>query len=155
MIAAWLVAAVVGQAAAAVPHPDIPCWTGTRNWTAPGEPPSAFVIWGTAPSPIEVTIEHHRDHIRNRGAVEQDYNFLSYRFPSSAAVDARVYLDNPGTVMVMVRGSGSIRSLARLREAAGADIVCYLQQRFHVIEAWSGNRGYQPVWRAEPRSSRP
>ncbi|HEX8192751.1 MAG TPA: hypothetical protein VF552_07600, partial [Allosphingosinicella sp.] len=78
MIGAWLLAAAAaaGQAPAPVPHPEIPCWTGHRSWTAPGEPPSEFVSYDTEAEALAVTIEHRRDHFRLRGEVQENYNFL-------------------------------------------------------------------------------
>ena len=148
MIAAWLLAAAAGQSAAAVPHPDIPCWTGERSWTGPGEPVSEFVSYDTDAEPLAVTIEHRRDHFRERGGVRENYNFLDYRFPSRPGVRARAYLPFGEAVLVSVDDLRTITSLAALRRVAGDEVVCYLQKRFERIETPSGNRGYQPVWQA-------
>lgn len=148
MIVAWLIAVASAQSAGAIPHPDIPCWAGERTWTAPGEPASDSVVYDTDAESLAVTIEHSRDHFRERGAVQENYNFLDYRFPSRPDVRARVYLPFWEAVLVSVEGERTITSLAALRRAVGDEVICYLQKRFERIETPSGNSGYQPVWEA-------
>jgi hypothetical protein len=151
VIRLFLLAASAGQLPeGSVPHTGVPCWTGERTWSAPGEPPSNFVAFDTERDAVAVNIDHNRDQYRDRGAIAQDYNFLDYRFASRPALYVRVYLDNPSTVLVH-DGTTQIRALADLRAAAGDEIVCYLQKRFEAIETPTENRGYQPVWRARSR----
>jgi len=150
MILTLVAASLEQQTGASVQHPEVPCWTAVRTWTAPGERPSDFVIFRTESEAVAVTIVHNRDHFRDRGAVVQNYNFLDYRFSSRPALRVRVYLDNPSTVFVDSPGS-RIRGLADLRAAAGDEIVCYLQKRFESIEVLSDDHGYRPAWRARRR----
>jgi hypothetical protein len=129
-----------------VAHPDIPCWTGERTWSAPGEPPSDVTVFEAGRDPPGVTIEHKRDHIRRGANLEQDYNFLDYRFAALPQLRARVYLDEPGRVQVSFEDGRRVRSLAALRRHAGHGAVCYLQKRFRVIEAFHGEAGPRAIW---------
>jgi hypothetical protein len=148
MIALLLALALAAPAETGVPHPEVPCWTGEPTWTAPGERPSDMLAFSTRDgAEPAVTIEHHRDEFRRGAEVAESYNFLEYRFPSRPGVQARVYRWSNETVQVSV-GTATIATLAALRAAAGDEIVCYLQKRFEIIEAPSGDRGFQPVWRA-------
>ena len=132
-----------------VDHPTISCWAGERSWTGPHEPASSTTVFSTEGEPLEVRIEHHRDQIRAGTQLEQDYNFIDYRFPSRPDVSGRVYLSHPETVFVLVRDGEPMNSLAGLRRAAGEEILCYLQKRFQTIEAPNGETGYAPVWQAD------
>lgn len=151
MIALFLASAAAQQPPeASVAHPEVPCWTGERTWTAQGERPSEFVVFDTRGDATGVMIEHNRDHFRERGHVVQDYNFLDYRFLGRPELQVRVYLHDPSTVMVAA-GGASIDTLGELRAAAGDEVVCYLQKRFGVIETLRHDVGYRPLWRARRR----
>lgn len=79
------------------------------------------------------TIEHRRDVIRDdSGQVEQDYNYLVYRFVLEG-VAARAYLDTPGLVSVMRPG------------AVPEAVLVYLQARFDRIDQLDAD-GYKTIW---------
>lgn len=148
IVALSLSALLIAQAAPApVPHPDIPCWTGQRTWTQPGERPSSTVVFDTRDEQPPYLITHNRDQLREGDAVVQNYNFIDYWFGEPAApIRARFYLDERGKVGVIFPGSADgPLSLAQARERMPANVLCYLQRRFDRIEVLA-TEGYELLW---------
>jgi hypothetical protein len=147
----WLAVLLAGNPAAdrEVTHPSISCWSGQRSWTADGEPPSQTILFRTEGDPLAVSIEHHRDQLRTETELDNDFNFLDYKFAARPAMSARVFLEEPATVLVHFSDGIAPSSLKALRRATGDEILCYLQKRFRQIEVFRADKGYRPVWRAE------
>lgn len=130
-----------------VDHPFVPGWQGDRSWTAPGEPPSAFVTFEAGDLGAPFRIAHGRDMMFDHGELVQDYNFLDYFFGDPAApVRARHYLGER-SVAVYLPGLPEDANLAQARAAFPEDALRYLRRRFHAIEVLTGE-GYCELWTA-------
>jgi hypothetical protein len=152
---AWLAGSlVVAQSVAPAPpvtHPGVPCWSGDRSWTAPGEAQSEIVVYDTGDDIEPYLITHNRDQIRRGAGLEQDYNFIDYWFGDPGnPIRARYYLRRDESVAVDLPGDAATRlSLEEIRARFPADVLCYLQSRFDRIEVHVAD-GYQELW-ALPR----
>jgi hypothetical protein len=89
----------------------------------------------TADNDLPVSIQHCRDVIAIEGKLEQDYNFLMYRFKSG--VVARTYLDCPQEVALL--------EPLYPAEIEG-DVLDYLKSRFSAIRQLGGAEGYTAIW---------
>jgi hypothetical protein len=87
---------------------------------------------------LPIAITHSRDRVIFDGKVEQDYQFLTYRFKSrDGEIRARTYLDEPWTVSITEPMDC---------ESLDADILAYLQKRFNLIRRLGGPDGYIDMW---------
>jgi hypothetical protein len=147
LLAGWLLVAQNAAAPPRVSHPGVPCWTGLRTWTSPGEAQSDIVTYDTADDIQPYLITHNRDQFRRGPDLEQDYNFIDYWFGDPASpIRARYYLRNEESVGVILPGDAGQRlSLAEVRERFPADVLCYLQRRFEKIEVLVTD-GYRELW---------
>jgi hypothetical protein len=86
---------------------------------------------------LPLSIRHQRDVIIFGGQVEQDYRFLTYRFASQdGEIEARAYLDDVWEVTIIAPID---------MPALPADMMAYLQKRFHFIEQMGGPDGYRAI----------
>ena len=133
-----------------VRHPEVPCWSGQRTWTAPGAPPSEMVTYDTEGEAAPFLITHNRDEIRQGAQLQQDYNFIDYWFGNPAfPVRARHYLRADGVSVSLPAGDGQQWTLEAARSALPPEILCYLQKRFDRIEILVED-GYAELW-SRPR----
>jgi hypothetical protein len=100
---------------------------------------SECVFTGDDPD-VKVTITHDRDRLVFGGKVEQDYRFLTYRFPDKDGdVLATVYLDDTHIVRITEPVYG---------KSIPEGILFYMQRRFREIDQLGGSNGYVELWRA-------
>lgn len=129
-----------------VEHASIPGWFGERGWSAPGEPPSDFVAWGTEDEEQPYKMAHNRDLMMSGDQVEQDYNFIDYWFGDPALpVLARHYLDDRHVSVELPIEEGQSLSINEAKEAFPNQVLSYLQRRFDSIEVLV-DTGYQTIW---------
>ncbi len=96
---------------------------------------------------LPMEIRHDVDEIIFDGEVEQNYNFLDYRFERQGAhCHARTYLDDVDTVSV--NGPFSDRDSEDEIDAPEffEDVLSYLKRRFLIIDA-PGDSGYDTIWK--------
>jgi hypothetical protein len=89
---------------------------------------------------IVVTITHDRDLLVFGGKVEQDYRFLTYRFPDKGGdVVATVYLDDTHDIQI---------TEPVYDKPIPERILFYMQRRFRAIDQLGGSNGYVKLWQA-------
>lgn len=87
---------------------------------------------------LPVSITHSRDMIIFGGKLEQDYNFLIYRFSGSQGdIQARMYLDTWREVSVFPAVADGM---------IDEPVMAYLQKRFDRIQKFGGPEGYTLLW---------
>ena len=129
-----------------IAHPEVPCWSGERSWTAPGEPISDTVSYDTRGDARPFLITHKRDQLRDGQEVVQDYNFIDYWFGDPASpLHARHYLRDDGVFVTLPHEAGEKLTLDEVRARFPSDVLCYLQKRFDRIEVLLQD-GYQEIW---------
>jgi hypothetical protein len=131
-----------------VPHPWWPWWQGQRSWTPEGEPPSDFMMFDTEGDEKPIAIEHNRDMMFSGGQLEQDYNFLDYRFAGGeGGISARAYLYGLSEVSLELGGAApqtAQEALALVPEP----VLRYLQKRYGTIKVLT-RRGHETLWTQE------
>lgn len=126
-----------------VEHPDVPGWVGERSWTAPGEPPSDFVIWTATDVGAPFAIAHAREVMMDGGVLQQDYNYLTYCFGDSARpIVARHYLGDDEVGMIVPGDTPTSPADAATR--LPPDVMAWLRQRFGRVTVLTRD-GYLPA----------
>lgn len=129
-----------------VEHPDVPGWWGERSWTAPGEPPSDFVVWAATDAGAPFAIAHAREVMMDAGELLQDYNYLTYAFGDPARpIVARHYLGDR-EVGVALPGDPP-RDAHTAAATLPPEVLAWLRQRFEGVTVLT-QAGYKAIWRA-------